>query len=95
MDVIVLGIMLVDATLAVHDFAHALHLDIKPDNVLLMKHATRKAKTEAALADEATRMSEMSALLTDFGLMHKLSSRVQVLYCKLLCVIDMLSSLFE
>lgn len=81
MDVIVLGIMLVDATLAVHDYAHALHLDIKPDNVLLKKRATSKARGAVEVEGAACEISEMSALLTDFGLMHKLSSRVQVLAC--------------
>lgn len=35
LDMVVLGICLCEGTLAVHEFAQALHLDIKPDNVLL------------------------------------------------------------
>ena len=66
MDVLVLGIALTDATLAVHEFAHSLHLDIKPDNVLL--RPSRKSSSSPSL---------QVPVLTDFGLMHKLPSRVQ------------------
>ena len=66
MDVLVLGIALTDATLAVHEFAHSLHLDIKPDNVLL--RPPRKGNGGEGLH---------VPVLTDFGLMHKLPSRVQ------------------
>ena len=63
MDVLVLGIALTDATLAVHE---SLHLDIKPDNVLL--RPPRKGNGGEGLH---------VPVLTDFGLMHKLPSRVQ------------------
>ena len=59
MDVLVLGIALTDATLAVHEFAHSLHLDIKPDNVLL--RPSRKSSSSPSL---------QVPVLTDFGLMH-------------------------
>lgn len=67
-DVVVLGICLADAALAVHEFAHSLHLDIKPGNVLL-----RPVKAKNGDNTEAHQIP----VLTDFGLMHKLPPRVQ------------------
>lgn len=64
LDVIVLGITLVDAVRAVHDFAGALHLDIKPDNVLLRN----------------TKNGKQVAVLADYGLMHKLPGRIKQSY---------------
>ena len=49
-----------------HEFAHSLHLDIKPDNGLLSP--PRKGQGGEGLH---------VPVLTDFGLMHKLPSRVQ------------------
>ena len=68
MDVLVLGIALTDAALSVHEFAHALHLDIKPENVLLRPSRQDKTNPEN---------TQQVPVLTDFGLMHKLASRVQ------------------
>ena len=67
-DVVVLGICLADATLAVHEFAHSLHLDIKPENVLL--------RTATSQGEEDTQGKQIP-VITDFGLMHKLAPRVQ------------------
>ena len=64
LDVVVLGITLADAVLAVHEFAHSLHLDIKPENVLLRPIRVGTDDMQVAV-------------LTDFGLMHKLAPRVQ------------------
>ena len=67
-DVVVLGICLADATLAVHEFAHSLHLDIKPDNVLL--------GTVTNKGEESTQGKQIP-VITDFGFMHKLASLIQ------------------
>ena len=83
LDVLVLGLMLVDAVLAVHDYANALHLDINPNNVLLKRQSSGKGvgkdvqNTSGSEGGESA-PGKMSALLCDFGLMHKLASRVQV-----------------
>ena len=67
-DVVVLGICLADATLALHEFAHSLHLDIKPDNVLL-----RAVKRN----DDDSTQGKQILVLTDLGLMDKLAPCVQ------------------
>lgn len=66
MDVLVLGITLADACIAVHEFARSLHLDIKPDNILM------RSSNENHISE-----GKLIGVLTDFGLMHKLPSRVQ------------------
>lgn len=64
MDVLVLGIALTDAVLAVHEFANSLHLDINPANVLL--------RPPRGNGD-----GKQVAVLTEVGMMHKLAPRVQ------------------
>jgi eukaryotic-like serine/threonine-protein kinase len=66
-DTVVLGMMLVDAVAAVHRRARALHLDIKPDNILLSRIACKPGN------DTAT---HRSVKLGDFGLCRRLPTCV-------------------
>jgi eukaryotic-like serine/threonine-protein kinase len=50
-DVVVLGLMLVDAVAAVHRRARSVHLDIKPDNVLLTFPRDNSDMRSVKLAD--------------------------------------------
>lgn len=63
-DVLAIGIMLMDAVATVHNVARSLHLDIKPQNVLV------------APSSRTSSGSLHSIMLTDFGLARRMSTRM-------------------
>ena len=64
-DVVTLGMMLLDALTTIHEYAKSLHMDVKPDNVLI-----------AALAPGQDESAPRSIRLADFGLAMRLPTRI-------------------